>query len=175
MIRADKVTAVERMSELFASAPHVILANFSGLRVNQANELRSRVRDIGGRLTVVKNRLARRAAAGTAVGHLAEHLTGPCVLATHESDPVALAKALSDFSKDNPELKVLAAVIDGRDVMAGEGVKRLAALPGLLQLRALLLAVVQAPAGQLVRLLSTPGAQLARVLDARREQLERGA
>jgi large subunit ribosomal protein L10 len=174
VIRAEKIVAVKQMNEAFAKTPHVILTTFSGLKVNQANELRSKVRNAGGRYTVVKNRLAKRAARGTAVEHLADRLTGPCALAGHETDPVALAKALSEFSKDHPQLELLAAVIDGRELVDKAGVKQLAALPGLPELRAQLLSLIQEPAAQLVRLLATPGGQLARVLDAHREKLEQG-
>ena len=83
------------MGEAFAKTPHIVLATFSGLKVNQVNELRTKVRDVGGRYSVIKNRLAKRAAPGTPMEMLADRLTGPCALATHETDPVALAKVLS--------------------------------------------------------------------------------
>jgi len=174
VIRSDKVALVEHMQQVFRAAPHVVLATFSGLKVNQAAELRSKLRQAGGRYLVVKNRLARRAASGTAVELVIEHLKGPCALATHPGDPVVLAKALDEFSKSNPELQVVACVVDGKSVLEGAAVKQLAALPGLDQIRAQLLALVQTPATQLVRVLATPGQQLARVVDARRENLEPG-
>ena len=114
----------------------------------------------------------RRAAEGTAVEHLAERLSGPCALARHESDPVVLAKTLSEFAKDNPELKLLGGGIDGKALIEADGVKQLASLPGLPELRAQLLSLVQTPATQLLRLVATPGTQLAQVLDARQKKLE---
>jgi large subunit ribosomal protein L10 len=170
-----KVEAIERLTEAFSGTPHVILANFSGLTANQVSELRTRVRAAGGRYSVVKNRLAKRAAAGTAVEHLAGKLRGPCALVLHRTDPVLLAKTLHTFAKDNPQLELVAGVIDSREFVDAAGVKQLASLPGLPELRAQLLALIQTPATMLVRLLGTPGTQLARVVNARGEQGEQGA
>ena len=172
MNRAEKIALVEEMNQTFSGTPHVILASFRGLTVNQATQLRSRIRQAGGRFSVIKNRLAKLAAAGTPVEALADQFGGPCAIASHESDPVALAKTLAEFSKENPQLKMLAGVVDAKDVLDVQGVKQLATLPGLPELRAQLLALIQTPATQLVRLLGTPGTEMARVLDARREQQE---
>lgn len=174
MDRQQKVAHIESLSRTFAEHPHVILAGFNGLTVTQAVELRRRVREAGGSYRVIKNRLAKRAAQGTAMEPLAAELTGPRSIAYHKDDPVALAKALADFAKDNPQLELLAGLLDSREVLDAAGVKALAALPGLNELRAQLLALIQTPATQLVRLLGTPGTQLARVIDGRRKQLEGG-
>ncbi len=170
MIRSDKVKLVDEMTQALSKTPHVILTSFSGLSVNQSTEMRAKVREAGGTYTVIKNRLAKRAAVGTALEPLVPMLTGPCGIATHESDPVVLAKTIADFSKANEQLQVLAGVIDTKELVDPAGVKQLASLPGLPELRAQLLALIQTPATTLVRLLGTPGTQLARVLDARSEQ-----
>ena len=169
MNRADKIATVERLNRELSETPHVIVATFNGLSVNQANDLRGRVRAAGGRYQVIKNRLTKLAVKGTPAEGLAESLSGPCALATHESDPVALAKALADFVKDNEQLQVLAGVVDGKDLVDAAGVKYLSSLPGLPELRAQLLALIQTPATTLVRLINTPAGQLARVVDARCE------
>lgn len=171
MNREQKVAAVERLNRTLASSPNVIVASFRGLTVNQESGLRGRVRAAGGRYQVVQNRLAKRAAAGTPAELLADSLTGPCAMATHASDAVALAKAISDFTKENPQLEVVAGLVDAKEMLDAHGVKQLASLPGIDELRAQLLALIQTPATTLVRLLATPGSQLARVLDARRETL----
>jgi large subunit ribosomal protein L10 len=170
--RQQKQATVERLNALFTATPHVILTSFRGLTVNQETELRGRIRDIGGTYAVLKNRLAKLAAMGTPMEPLAERLAGPCALATHASDPVVLAKTLNTFAKENPELELVAGVVDAKDLLDVAQVKVLASLPGLEELRAQLLALFQTPATTLVRLLSTPGTQLARVLDARRESQE---
>ena len=169
MIRADKVELVKTLNEAFQATPHVILASFKGLSVNQEGELRRRVREAGGSYSVIRNRLAKRAAAGTAVEKLADQLSGPCALAAHATDPVILAKVLSEFAKENPQVEVRAGVVDAIELLDTAGVKTLASLPGLPELRAQLLALILTPATTLVRLLSTPGSQLARVIDARCE------
>jgi len=172
--RTEKSAAVARMNERFAASPHVVVATFRGLTVNQTTELRGRVRRAGGRIHVIKNRLAKRAAVGTPVEPLLGHFTGPCALATHGSDPVGLAKVLADFSKANPQVELVAGIVDGQAVLNQQGLKSLALLPGMPELRAQLLRLIQTPATQLVRLLGTPGTQIARVLDARSERAEQG-
>lgn len=172
MNRNEKVETVESLAEAFRKSPHVVLADYRGLSANQSNELRRRVRTAGGGFRVLKNRLARRAAEGTAVEKIRDRLLGTCALASHESDPVGLAKALAEFSKENPQLKLVAAVVDSKDVLEEAEIKALSTLPGLPELRAQLLALFQTPGTQLVRLLSTPASQLARAIDARREKLE---
>jgi large subunit ribosomal protein L10 len=173
--RQQKTEAIQQLNETFTVNPHVILTTFSGLSVNQATELRGKIRGAGGSFKVIKNRLAKRAAVGTPVEQLSDRLTGPCAIATHADDPVVLAKTLAEFSKDNPQLEMLAGMIDAKSVIDVDGVKQLAKMPGLPELRAQLMSVIQTPASQLVRLLGTPGSQLARVVDARREQQEGSA
>ena len=172
MNRAEKTTAIEELNLAFRQAQHIVLTSFRGLTVNQANELRRSVDEAGGRYKVIKNRLAKRAAAGTPVEELAKRFEGPCAVATHDSDPVALAKTLATFVEGNPELELIVGLVDGRDLLEKADVKRLAAMPGFAELRAQLLALIQTPATTLVRLLGTPGTQLARVLDARHKKLE---
>ena len=174
MNRADKNETVEQLHHKFATMPHMLLATFRGLTVNQANDLRRKIGDTGGEYRVIKNRLAKRAAAGTALEGLSEHFSGPCAIAAHEHDPIALAKTLADFAKDNPQLEILAGVVDSKDLVDAAGVQALSALPGLPQLRAQLLALVNTPATTLLRLVNTPATQLARVVDAHREKLESG-
>lgn len=175
MNRAEKTATVEGMAEAFRQSAHLVLTDFRGLTANQANELRARIRLAGGTYRVLKNRLARRAAEGTAVAKLDHHLRGTCGLATHPTDPIAVARVLADFAKENPQLTLTAAVVDGKDLVEGEaGVKRLASMPALPELRAQLLALLNTPATMLVRLLNTPGGQIARALDARRGKLEGG-
>ncbi len=175
MNRTEKTNVVESLAAKFRAHPHVILADYKGLTAGQATELRRKIRFAGGTYTVLKNRLARRGSEGTAVAKIADRLKGPCGLAGHPTDPVALAKAVSEFAKDNPQLRLVACVVDAKDVYGAEGVKHLATLPGVQELRAQLLSLINAPASRLVRLLNTPGGQVARAVDARRKKLEGGA
>ena len=175
MNRSEKTTVVESLSDRFRATPHVILADYKGMTAGQATDLRRKIRRAGGTYMVLKNRLARRGSEGTAVAKIADRLKGTCGLAAHPTDPVALAKVVTEFAKDNPQLKLLACVVDAKEVYGPEGIKQLSTLPGLQELRAQLLALVNTPATQLVRLLNTPAGQMARVIDARREKLEGGA
>ena len=172
MNRAEKIKVVEQLNHEFSNTPHIVLASFKGLTVNQANELRRKISGIGGRYQVIPNRLAKRAAAGTGAEALSASFSGPCSIATHADDPVALAKTLAGFAKENPQLEMLAGLVDSREIVDQAGVKQLATLPSLPELQAQLLAMIQTPATMLVRLLGTPGTQIARVLDARQEQQE---
>lgn len=172
MLRAEKDILIEKMSGDFQGAQHLILATFNGLSVNQDNELRKKIHEIGGDYFVIKNRLAKRAAAGTPVEKVADGFAGPCAVALHPSDPVLLAKTLSGFAKDNPQFELLSGLLEAENVLDGAGVKQLAKLPGLQELRAQLLSLFQQPAVSLVRLLNTPATQISRVLQARTEDGE---
>ena len=172
MNRTDKSTAIAEMTGMFQGAPHVILTDFRGLTANESVDLRRKIRKVGGTYRVLKNRLAKRAAAGSAAEKVNAHLVGARAAACHASDPVALAKVLTEFAKDHPQLQIVGAVIDTKEVLGVAGIKSLATLPGLPVLRAQLLALMQTPATQLVRLLQTPASQMARVLDAHREKRE---
>lgn len=169
MNRQEKVRLVSEMAERFRRSPHLIVTQFQGLTANQAVELRRRIRAAGGSTYVIKNRLARRAAAGTPVEKVEHALTGPRALASHGTDPILLARVLTEFARENPQLELVAGVVDGREVVDAVGIRALASLPGLPELRARLLAVLEAPAARLVRLLSEPARGLARVVHARHE------
>ncbi len=116
MNRAEKTKVVEQLNHEFSSAPHIMLTTFRGLTVNQASELRRKIRSIGGSYRVIPNRLAKRAAAGTGAEALSESFSGPCAIATHADDPAALAKAIAGFAKENPQIELLAGLVDSREV-----------------------------------------------------------
>ena len=175
MNRTEKTNDVESLAARFGGTPHVILADYKGMTAGQSTELRRKLRVVGGTYMVLKNRLARRGSEGTAVAKIADQLKGTCGLAAHASDPVALAKVVTEFAKDHPQLRLVACVVDAKEVYGADGIKRLATLPGRQELRAQLLALINTPATQLVRLVNTPAGQMARAIDARREKLEGGA
>jgi len=149
-----------------------VLLDFKGLSVPAATEFRKKMRASGSRYRVVKNSLALRAAKGTALEKLEAKLEGTTGIAYTGDDPVALAKVLVDFAKDNPALTVKAGIVAGTQMLDANGVKALSTLPGLPELRAKLLGLLQAPATQLVRLLGTPATQTVRVLKAHQDKLE---
>lgn len=172
MERTAKIAAIEQLSGRFREAPHVFVTSFSGMTVRQATELRKRIRAAGGTYQVVKNRLAKRATAGTAMEALGPSLTGPRAVAFHDSDPLALAKVLAEFAANNPQLEIISGMIDAKSMLDPAQVGALAKLPGLPELRARLLCLIQTPATMLVRVIATPATQLARVIEARNKKME---
>lgn len=165
----DKKALVAEVNAVASNALSAVAAEYRGLTVEQMTTLRKKARDAGVYVRVVKNTLAKRAVEGTDFECLKDALTGPLVLAFSQEDPGAAARIVKDFSKDNDKLVTKAVSISGQLYSAAE-LERLASLPTLDQARAMLLGVLQAPYGKLVRTLAEPGAQLARVLDARSKQ-----
>jgi large subunit ribosomal protein L10 len=165
VIKSEKEELIKELNEKFSRAQTAIVAEFSKLNVETVTKLRKKFRDGKVDYKVLKNTLAKRAAKGTPVEVIAEDFVGPVAIAISYDDVVAPAKILTDFIKDLETIKVRSASVQGRRVNA-EGVKALAKMPGLPELRAQLLGMLNQPAGKLVRTIAAPGSQLARVLQA---------
>jgi len=173
MNRTEKQELIDELHRELEASPHVVLVDFRGLSVPDATEFRKKVKASGSRYRVVKNRLALRAARGTPLEKLESQFEGTTGIAWNGEDPVILAKTLVDFAKDHPALALKAGVVSGDQVLDADGVRALSAMPGLSELRASVLAVLQAPASKLVRLLSTPATQMVRVLRAHGDEMEK--
>ena len=171
MARPEKEAAVAELKERFASAKVVVLTDFRGLTVKKATELRRRLRQAGVEYRVVKNTLTSRAAREANLTGLDQYLAGPTALAFSGADPVAPAKVLMEFARENKELTVKAGVLDGR-VIDAEQVKALADLPSREVLLAQVLAGMQAPLTGLVRVLNGTLAGFVYALEAYRRKLE---
>jgi len=172
LTRAQKEEQVADLKERFGRASCVYVADYRGINVEAANELRRKLHAQGGgdyEYRVAKNSVLRFAAGDTVVEGIAEHFQGPTAIAISYGDPVGLAKILTDFAKDHEAFTLKAGVLEG-NVVDAEAIVKIATLPSLDQLRGMLIGLIQAPATKLVRLLSEPGAQLARVLGARGRQ-----
>ena len=172
LTRAKKEEAIADLKEKFGRASCVYLADFRGLDVEGANELRSKIRSEGGgdfEYRVTKNAVLKLAAGDTDVASIAEHFQGPTSVAISYGDPVALAKVLADFAKGHDVFKLKAGVLEGNAITPAE-IVQIATLPSLDQLRGMIVGLLQAPATKLVRLLCEPGSQLARVVSARGAQ-----
>lgn len=176
LTRAQKQEQVAELKARFARARSIYLADFRGLDVESANQLRRRIRREGQgdfEYCVTKNSLLRRAAEGSDVAQVAAHFEGPTAIALSYGDPVGLARILSDFAKDREAFRLKGGVVEGR-ALDPSAIAKLATLPSLDQLRGRLVGLLQAPAAKLAQLLLAPGGQLARLLDARSRQTEPG-
>jgi large subunit ribosomal protein L10 len=163
--RAKKESLVSGYEEAMASAQHAFLVGFKGITVEQATELRRRIREKGGHYVVIKNRIARRAVEGKPLASVVEHFNGPTAIAFSLGDPVAIAKVLTDFAKEAPVREFKAGLVEGRPIAANQ-VGEIAALPSREQLISRLLNVLQSPITRFVRVLAAAGPQrLATVLD----------
>ncbi len=165
MLKSEKEELIKELSEKFARTKTAVVAEFSKVDVETVTKLRAKLRDGKVEYKVLKNTLAKRAAKGTSVEAIAEDFTGPIALAISYDDVVAPAKILSEFIKDMETIKIRSAVVEGKRIDVN-GVKALAKMPGLPELRAQLLGMLNQPAGKLVRTIAAPGSQLARVMQA---------
>ncbi|MDO8893291.1 MAG: 50S ribosomal protein L10 [Sulfurimicrobium sp.] len=139
----DKKAVVAEVAELIAKAQTVVLAEYNGIKVADLTVLRSKAREAGVFLRVVKNTLVRRAVADTQFAPLAEQMTGPLIYCVSE-DPVSAAKVLNDFAKSNDKLVLKAGSYAGK-VLDKAGVQALASIPGREELLSRLLGIMQAP------------------------------
>ena len=164
MDRSQKADAVAQLNATFNEVGVVVVTRNLGLSVAQSTDLRSKMRDAGASYKVAKNRLARLAIAETDYSGLGDMLIGPTALAT-SVDPVAAAKVAVDFAKTNDKLEIVGGSM-GTQVLDADGIKALASMPSLDELRGTIIGLVQAPATKIAQLSTAPAAKLARVFGA---------
>ncbi len=165
MNRTEKQVSVDTLQKDFSANEVIFALDYRGLKVEEATELRKKIRESGGRYRVVKNTLALRALEGTSLGPLSAHFKGMTGLAYTDADPVALAKVLADFAKDVPALSYKAGMVSGKE-LDEEQFKALATLPGRDVLLAKLLYVIQAPMQNLLSVLQGASRDFILVLKA---------
>ena len=165
MDRAEKESMVASLHQTFEDVSIVVVTHYSGLTVAEMGELRDQMREAGAVFKVTKNRLTRRALEGTKYQSLEEMFTGPTAIAYSE-DPVAAAKAAVNFSKTNNKLIVLGGAL-GDEQLDVNAVKSLASLPSLEELRVKIVGMISTPATRIAFVLQAPAGQVARVLGAR--------
>ena len=162
--RAEKKELVATLNEVFKATNVVVVAHYSGLTVAQMQTLRKQMKLAGASVKVAKNRLAKIALEGTDVASIASLLKGPTVIA-FSGDPVAAPKVAVDFAKANEQFVILGGSM-GKTALNPDGVKALASLPSLDELRAKIVGLIQAPATKIAQVVSAPAAKVARVVQA---------
>jgi len=162
--RAEKKEFVAELNGVFSKTAVVVVAHYSGLTVAQMQNLRKQMREAGASVQVAKNRLAKIALEGTDVASIASLMKGPTLIA-YSDDPVAAPKVAVAFAKDHDKLVILGGAM-GKTALNPDGVKSLATMPSLDELRAKLLGLLNAPATKIAQLSTAPAAKLARVFKA---------
>ena len=164
MDRSQKAESVASLNAVFSEVGVVVITRNLGLTVAQSTQLRTKIREAGASYKVAKNRLAKLAIQNTDYAGIGDLLTGPTAIAA-SVDPVAAAKVVVEFAKTNDKLEIVGGSM-GSQVLTPEGVKALASMPSLDELRAKLIGLVQAPATKIAQLSTAPAAKLARVFGA---------
>src|ERR1700733_5418211 len=162
--RAAKIEMIASLGEVFKATKVVVVAHYSGLTVAQMQVLRRQMKQAGATVKVAKNRLAKSALEGSDVASIAALLKGPTLIA-YSGDPVAAPKAAVDFAKTNEKFVIIGGAM-GKTALDPNGVKALAALPSLDELRAKIIGLIQAPATKIAQVIIAPAAKVARVVQA---------
>ena len=149
MNREEKTELLNMLHEVFSNAESVVITEYLGLTVAEADELRNKVRDAGASLRVTKNRIARLAVKDTKFEGLADLFKGPVAMA-YANDPIAACKACVEFAKNNEKLVIVGGALSDKALTLDE-IKELAAIPSMDELRAKLVGLIQAPAAKLAR------------------------
>lgn len=168
MDRSQKAESVAFLNGVFSEAGAVVITRNLGLTVAQTTALREKIREAGATYKVAKNRLAKLAIQGTNYDGIGDLFTGPTAIAA-SADPVAAAKVIVEFAKTTDKIEILGGGM-GSQVLDANGIKALATMPSLDELRAKLIGLVQAPATKIAQLTTAPAAKLARVFNAYAEK-----
>ena len=173
LTRGQKEEQIAELKDKFERATSVFVADYRGLDVPQMEALRGGLRqaeNCEAEFRVAKNSVLKLASTGGQAEGLHEHFQGTTSIAMSFGDPVALAKTLVDYAKENEAFEIRSAVLDGQ-ILDTKEISRLATLPSLDQLRGKIVGLLQAPAGQLARLMTEPAGQMARIMAARESAL----
>jgi large subunit ribosomal protein L10 len=164
MLRERKRETVAELRSLFESSAIVLIAHYHGLTTKQMNELRSTAREQDSNIVITKNTLAKLAVKDTEYSDITSSLTGPIMIATAK-DAVSVAKLLSKFAEENEKLSLVRALINGKSLDVS-GIKMLAKLPSLDELRAKIISILQTPATRIASVITAPMTKFARVTSA---------
>lgn len=164
MNRQNKEQLIKSMRQVFASSSLVVVTHQSGLSVSEVSQLRRKIREGGAGYKVIKNTLARMALSDTNHSDLSKIINGPTALAFSQ-DPVAAAKIVAEFSRNNDKISIVGGSI-GKGIMNANEIESLAKLPSLNELRAGLISLFQLPSTKVAGILQAPASQLVKVFSA---------
>ena len=170
MDRAEKTELVASYNGIFADSGIVVVTHYSGLSVAEISDLRNRMAEVGGTVKVTKNRLVKLALAGTSAEGVEDLFSGPTAIA-YSNDPMAAPRVTAKFAKENDKLQILGGLM-GDMILDADGVKTLASLPSLDELRGKLVGLLSAPATKVAGVVQAPAGQLARIMGAKAAQGE---
>jgi large subunit ribosomal protein L10 len=162
--RSQKEKIVADLNQVFTDSQLLVITHQNGLTVAESSEIRSRMRAANARFKVTKNRLARRALEGTRFEGLVSHFVGPTAIAVSE-DPVAAAKVVVEYAKENDKLVVLGGALNDKELDV-DSIKALASLPSLDEARIKIIGMLNTPATRIAGILRAPAGQVARVVGA---------
>ena len=168
MDRAQKEQLVEELGQVFESSGVVVVAHYEGMTVAEMQDLRAKMREVEGSVRVAKNKLAKIALDGKPCASIADYLTGMTVLAYSE-DPVAAAKVVQDYSKENDKLVILGGAM-GDQALDPAGVKAVAAMPSREELIASIVGCIGAPASNIAGAIGAPASNIASILSTIEEK-----
>jgi large subunit ribosomal protein L10 len=171
VIRPEKVAMIATLKETMANAKGAVLTDYRGIKVAQDTKLRRKMREAGVQYSVIKNNMASIAAKEAGIEGLDDYLKGPLAMVSSDKDPVAAAKLISEFIKENRIMEIKGGLVEGK-VIDAEGVKSLANLPSREVLLARLLGSMQSPITGFVTVLQGNIRNLVYALDAVRQQKE---
>jgi len=169
--RSEKKDFVQKLKDEIETSSSVIVAHYSGLTVNESDQLRSEMRNNGAKFKVTKNRLTKLALEQTKFNDIAELFTGPTAIA-YSDDPVAPAKVAVSFEKKLDKFKIIGGGYDGEKIDLDK-INFLATLPSLDELRGKIVGLISAPAQKIVSIAIEPAGQIARIVSAQSESLEK--
>ena len=159
MNKAKKQEYIKKMTTQFESSEAVIVAHYQGLTMTQLDDLRNRMREHGIQFKITKNRITKLALEKTRCKELSNLFTGPTAVALSQ-DAIASAKILTNFSKENKNLKILGGIM-GNDILDVAGVKNVATLPTLDEARAKIVGILRSPAQKIPSILLAPASKIA--------------
>jgi large subunit ribosomal protein L10 len=166
--RAQKEKVVEELGQIFESSGVVVVAHYQGLTVAEMQDLRAKVREVGGSVRVAKNKLAKIALDGKPAAGIADLMTGMTVLAYSE-DPVAAAKAADEYAKSNDKYVILGGAM-GESILDVDGVKAVAKMPSREELIASIVGCIGAPASNIAGAIGAPASNIASILSTIEEK-----